>query len=83
MSEISKADVVAVVGDVGDAAIAEIIATGITPDELVAAHDRVVKAHRTRDPGPPIDPGPISQVITILERLGRRGLLGESGSTLT
>jgi hypothetical protein len=83
MSEISRADVAAVVGEVGDAAIAEIIATGITQEVLVAAHERVVKDHKTHDPGPPMDPGPFAQVVVILERLHRRGLLGEAGSTLT
>src|SRR6476469_5584216 len=37
MSELSRDDVVAIVGPVGDAAVAEIIATGITKDVLIAA----------------------------------------------
>jgi hypothetical protein len=83
MSELSRDDVVAIVGPVGDAAVAEIIATGITKDVLIAAHDRVVRDHKAHDPGPPVDPGPFSRVIVILERLHRGGLLGEAGSTLT
>lgn len=83
MSELSRDDVVAIVGAVGDAAVAEIIGTGISKDVLIAARDRVVKDHKAHDPGPPVDPGPFSQVIVILERLHRRGLLGEAGSTLT
>jgi hypothetical protein len=83
MSELSRDDVVAVVGAVGDAAVAEIIGTGISKEELIAAHDRVVRDHKAHNPGPPVDPGPFSQVIVILERLHRRGLLGEAGSTLT
>lgn len=83
MSELSRDDVVAIVGPVGDAAVAEIIATGITKDVLVAAHARAVRDHKARDPGPPMDPGPFAQVVVILERLNRRSLLGEAGSTLT
>jgi hypothetical protein len=83
MSELSRDDVVAIVGAVGDAAVAEIIGTGISKDVLIAAHDRVVRDHKAHDPGPPVDPGPFSQVIVILERLHRGGLLGEAGSTLT
>jgi hypothetical protein len=83
MSELSRDDVVAIVGPVGDAAVAEIIATGITKEVLVAARDRVVRDHKARDPGPPMDPGPFAQSVVILERLQRDGLLGEAGSTLT
>jgi hypothetical protein len=43
MSELSSDDVVAIVGPIGDAAVAEIIGTGISKDELVAAHERAVK----------------------------------------
>ena len=82
MSELARDDVVAIVGPVGDAAVAEIIATGITKDVLVAAHDRVLRDHKARDPGPPMDPGPFAQVVVILERLHKGGLLGEAGSTL-
>ena len=40
MSELSSDDVVAIVGPIGDAVVAEIIGTGISKDELVAAHER-------------------------------------------
>ena len=83
MSELSSDDVVAIVGPVGDAAVAEIIATGIGKDELVAAHARVVSDRKAHNPGPPVEPGHFAQVVEILERLNRRGLLGEAGSTLT
>jgi hypothetical protein len=83
MSEVSNDDVVAIVGPIGDAAVAEIIGTGISKDELVAAHERAVKDRRAHDPGPPLEPGPFAQVVGILERLHKGGWLGESGSTLT
>jgi hypothetical protein len=43
MSELSSDDLVAIVGPIGEAAVAEIIGTGISKDELVAAHERAVK----------------------------------------
>jgi hypothetical protein len=48
---------------------------------LVAARDRVVRDRKGHDPGPPLEPGPVAEVVDILERT--KGLLGESGSTLT
>lgn len=83
MSELSKADVVAVLGPrLSDIVIAEIIATGITQDELIVAHDRVVKDRETHSPGPALEPGHIGLVVDILERLNKSGILGEAGSTL-
>jgi hypothetical protein len=83
MSKLSSDDVVAIVGPIGDAAVAEIIGTGISKDELVAAHDRAVKDRKAHDPGPLLEPGHFAQVVGILERLHKGGLFGESGSTLT
>lgn len=84
MSELSKDDVVEVLGPrLGDIAIAEIIATGITKDELMLAKRRVVMDHKAHEPGPSQEPGHISRVVDIIERLRSNGLLGEGGSTLT
>lgn len=82
MAELSRDEAVAIVGPVGDVAIAEIIATGITKDELIAAHDRVVKDLKEDHPGPSLEPGHIAETVRILERLRVRGILGEAGSTL-
>ena len=83
MSELSRDDVVSVAGQIGDSAIAEIIATGISKDELVAANARVLRDRRTHQSGDPLTPGPFAQVVEILERTGKRGgILGEGGSTL-
>jgi hypothetical protein len=84
MSELSKDDVIEVLGSrLGDIAIAEIIATGITKVELMAAKARVISDHKAHQPGPPQEPGHISQVVDILERLNTNGLLGAAGSTMT
>jgi hypothetical protein len=82
MAELSRDEVVAIVGPIGDAAIAEIIGTGITKDELIAARDRVRSDMKSDAPGPPLDPGRFAETVEILERLRSHGLLGEAGSTL-
>jgi hypothetical protein len=82
MAELSRDEVAEIVGPIGDIAIAEIIATGITKDELIAAHDRVVRDRKAHNPGGPLEPGHIAQAMAILERMRGRGILGEAGSTL-
>ena len=83
MSELSRDDVVSIVGPVGDAAAAEIIATGISKDKLVAAEAHVIRHRKMHQPGDPLTPGPYAQVVDILERLRKGGIFGEAGSTLT
>jgi hypothetical protein len=83
MSELSRDDVVTVLGrTLSDAVIAEIIATGVTKDELAAARDRALKDRKASDLGPKLEPGPFSHAVQILERLHGRGVIGEGGSTL-
>jgi hypothetical protein len=82
MAELSPAEAVEILGPISDVVIAEIIATGISKAELVAAHDRVVKDRKDHDPGPPLEPGRFARVVDILERSRRRGILGEAGSTM-
>jgi hypothetical protein len=80
MSELSHDEVVEILGPVNDALVAQIIATGITKEGLVAAHDRVIRDRKAHNPGAELDPGAYASVVDILER--SRGLLGEGGSTL-
>jgi hypothetical protein len=83
MSELSRDEVVAVLGrKLSDAVIAEIIATGVTKDELAAARDRALRDRKAHDPGPRLEPGRFAHAVEILERLHGRGLIGEGGSTL-
>ena len=82
MSELSRDEVVAILGPLSDVVVAEVIATGITKDELVAARARVIRDRKTHDPGPPLEPGRFAHAVEILERLRGRGILGEGGSTL-
>jgi hypothetical protein len=83
MSELSRDDVIKILGEKpGDAAIAEIIATGISEGELRKARDLVIEDRKAHHPGPALEPGHISTVVDILERLHHGGLLGEAGSSL-
>ena len=82
MSELSRDEVVEILGALSDVIVAEIIATGIAKDGLVAAHDRVVRDRKAHNPGPPLEPGAFARVVDILERARARGILGEAGSTL-
>ena len=81
MAELSEDDVVAILGPrVSDALAAEIIAIGVTKEELQAAFDRVVKDRKAHNPGPP--PGRFARVVDVLSSLHERGMFGEAGSTL-
>jgi len=84
MSELSRDQVLAQVHPLDDATIAEIIATGVTQDELRQAclfYKSEKKQHAHHD----IPLGRVGRVISILERVGasiREAPLGEAGSTL-
>ena len=65
-----------------DAVVAEIIATGVTKEELVTARDRALRDHKAGNPGPRLEPGRLAHAVEILERLHGGGILGEGGSTL-
>jgi hypothetical protein len=80
MAELSRDEVSEILGPVGDAIAAEIIATGISKSGLLAARDRVVRDRKTRTPGPSIKPGAFAQVVDILERT--HGIWGEGGGSL-
>ena len=82
MSDVSRDDVVAVFGEMSDAAVAQIIATGATRAELAqarawAAHDATVQGHR-----PKLPLGPVGHVVEIVERSGGSSILGSAGSKL-
>lgn len=80
MAELSRDEVAEILGPVGDAIAAEIIATGISKAGLLAARDRVVRDRKNHTPGPPLKPGAFAQVVDILERT--HGILGEGGGSL-
>jgi hypothetical protein len=78
MAELSRDEAEEILGPVGDVVIAEIIATGITKAELVAAHERVLQDRETHSPGASLEPGPFARAVDILERSRRAGREGWS-----
>jgi hypothetical protein len=84
MSELDRDEVLAAVHPIDDVTVAEIIATGITHDELVQAchlfaHERHLKAPHE------VPPGRIGRVVSILERIEtevKESWLGEYGTHL-
>jgi hypothetical protein len=82
MAELSADEVREVIGPLSDVVVAEIIATGITKNQLAAAFARVKRDRTSHDPGPTLSPGPFAKVVDLLERLNNEGLLGEAGSQL-
>jgi hypothetical protein len=82
MAELSHDEVAEIIGPTSDVIVAEIIGTGITKDELAAAYARVVSDRKAHHPGASLEPGPLAEVVDILERARGRGILGEAGSTL-
>jgi hypothetical protein len=89
MSEISRDDVVSQFGELGDITIAEIIATGVTMDELKVARDFVGEDEKNTNIQNRLPFGPTGRVIELVERVrtARRypvtgSLLGAGGSGL-
>jgi hypothetical protein len=80
MAELSRDEVIAILGPLSDVVVAEIIGTGISKNELVAARARVITDRKNHDPGLPLEPGHFAKVVEILERLREHGIVG--GSTL-
>jgi hypothetical protein len=82
MAELSADEVRDIIGPLSDAVVAEVIATGITKNQLVAAFARVKQDKKAHDPGAQLTPGAFADVVDLLERLNHEGLLGEGGSQL-
>jgi len=64
-----REDVLAVLGQVDDLVVAEIIATGATPDELAEARAWLGSEEALVNAGHPLPAGRVRQVLSILERL--------------
>jgi hypothetical protein len=89
LSDMSEDDVLGIFGPLEDIVVAEIIATGATREELVAAHGWIARdeSHSIADRVLPT--GPMARVVRIIERVHiakknpvRSSPLGEDGSTL-
>jgi len=84
MSDLSRDEVLALVHPIDDATVAEIIATGASPEEFkqaAAFFGREKKTHEHRQ----LPAGRVGRVVSILERVGLtrpRSRFGEGGSTM-
>lgn len=66
---LTREEVVAVLGEVDDVVVSEIIATGATPEELAEARAWVVSDEALVNAGRPFPKGRVSRVLSILERM--------------
>ena len=84
MSELTRAQVVALAHPLDDATVAEIIATGVSEAEFKQAcafYAKDKKKHQHAD----VPTGRVGDVISLLERTGATvhdSVLGQAGSTL-
>jgi hypothetical protein len=82
MSNLTRDEVLAAVHPIGDATVAEIIATGADHDEVVQACQLYARDRVSRRPE---ESGRVGRVVSILERAEaevKETWLGEFGSTL-
>jgi hypothetical protein len=84
MSDLDRDQVLAAVHPIDDATVAEIIATGVTHDELVQACHLFAKERHLKAPHE-VPAGRIGRVVSILERIDtevKENWLGEFGTKL-
>ena len=89
MSELSRDEVLSVLGPMDDVVVAEIIGTGATLDDLKLARVEIHKDEAGANPESRLPLGTVGRVIEIVERVRRAArhpvtgsLLGEGGSGL-
>jgi hypothetical protein len=82
MTSLIRKDLVALIGDVDDTVIAEIIATGATAEELSEAHAWLANDEPLMNAGRPLPGGRVARLVDIMaaineeeeaEELARRG----------
>jgi hypothetical protein len=66
---LTRDDVIRILGGADDQTIAQVIASGATPEELAEAHAWVVNDEPMLNTGRPMATGRVSQLVEILERL--------------
>src|SRR4051812_41070769 len=69
MSELSRDDVISQLGPLGDITVAEVIATGITLEELKVAREEIAKDESGSNSEIWLPHGPVGRVIDIVERV--------------
>jgi uncharacterized protein (DUF433 family) len=66
MSTLTRKDVTAMLGELDDDVVAEIIATGATPEELTEAHAWLANDEPLMNAGRPLPSGRAARVVDIL-----------------
>ncbi|SHL10225.1 hypothetical protein SAMN05444159_4996 [Bradyrhizobium lablabi] len=69
MTQLTRDDVVKAIGDIDDVAIAEIIGTGATAEELAEAQAWLANDEPLMNAGRPLPNGRVGELVEILEEL--------------
>jgi hypothetical protein len=70
MSALTRKDVTAMLGELDDDVVAEIIATGATPEELAEAHAWLANDEPLLNAGRPLPSGRVARVVDIVAAIG-------------
>jgi uncharacterized protein (DUF433 family) len=70
MSALTRKDVTAMLGELDDVVVAEIIATGATPEELAEAHAWLANDEPLMNAGRPLPSGRVARVVDIVAAIG-------------
>jgi hypothetical protein len=66
MSTLTRKDVTAMLGELDDDVVAEIIATGATPEELAEAHAWLANDEPLMNAGRPLPSGRVARLVDIV-----------------
>jgi len=66
MTSLTRKEVVALIGDVGDTVIAEIIATGASAEELSEAHAWLANDEPLMNAGRPLPGGSVARLVDVM-----------------
>jgi hypothetical protein len=66
MSALTRKDVTAMLGELDDEVVAEIIATGATPEELAEAHAWLTNDEPLMNAGRPLPSGRVARLVDIV-----------------
>lgn len=69
MSTVTRKDVTAMLGELDDDVVTEIIATGMTPEELAEAHAWLANDEPLMNAGRPLPSGRVARVVDIVAAL--------------
>ena len=66
---VTRAEVIAALGPLDDLLVAEIIATGVTPQELAQAHAWLSNDEALLNAGQPLPAGRVGALVEVIERI--------------